>query len=169
LPFLLYIASKYASSPKRIHLRIGGAMPRNFNVLNIARLRCRDSQPKKHIRRIMAQEATMKILRSVNRRGFNVGTAGWFTVLKPNTWFAASRLQGASRPFTGQVMGTWHQGPKGHATTAGAFPASGRETAVSLQALKLSAHDRSPMRLALAATAAIAITSGLLWWMIQAQ
>jgi len=34
----------------------------------------------------------MKILRSVTRRGFNIGAAGYFNVLKPNTWFAASRF-----------------------------------------------------------------------------
>jgi hypothetical protein len=35
--------------------------------------------------------------------------------------------------------------------------------------MELNAHDRSPMRLVLAAFSAIAITSGLLWWMIQKQ
>jgi len=34
----------------------------------------------------------MKILRSITRRGYSVGTAGYFSVLKPNSWFPASRL-----------------------------------------------------------------------------
>ncbi len=34
----------------------------------------------------------MKILRSVTRRGFDVITAGYYTLLKRNTWFAASRF-----------------------------------------------------------------------------
>ena len=39
----------------------------------------------------------MRLLRSITRRGFDIGTAGWFTVLKPNTWFPASRLPGRFR------------------------------------------------------------------------
>lgn len=39
----------------------------------------------------------MKILRAVNRRGFDVGVAGYFNVLRPNTWFAASRFRDKSR------------------------------------------------------------------------
>jgi hypothetical protein len=42
-------------------------------------------------------EEIMKLLRSITRRGFEVGTAGWFTVLKQNTWFPASRLPGRFR------------------------------------------------------------------------
>lgn len=38
------------------------------------------------------REEIVKILRSVNRRGSSVGTAGYFTVLRANTWFAASRF-----------------------------------------------------------------------------
>lgn len=34
----------------------------------------------------------MKILRSVTHRGSTVGEAGYFTVLRANTWFAASRF-----------------------------------------------------------------------------
>ena len=38
----------------------------------------------------------MKLLRSITQRGPTIGTAGFFTVLKANTWFPASRLP---RPF----------------------------------------------------------------------
>src|SRR5277367_4040028 len=48
----------------------------------------------------------MKLLRSITRRGFNVGTAGWFTVLKPNTWFPASRLPGRFRYRSSQSAET---------------------------------------------------------------
>ena len=48
----------------------------------------------------------MKLLRSITRRGFEVGTAGWFTVLKPNTWFPASRLPGSFRYRSNQSVET---------------------------------------------------------------
>lgn len=41
----------------------------------------------------------MKILRSVTRRGFEVGTAGWFTITGPRRWFPASRLPGGFQDF----------------------------------------------------------------------
>jgi hypothetical protein len=94
----------------------------------------------------------MKILRSVNRRGFSVGTAGWFTVLRPNTWFPASRLPGK-----------FHY-PRGRSN--GAAELDGRETTVRFQAMTLGVRDRRLMRPALIVLAAIAITSVLLWWIM---
>jgi hypothetical protein len=94
----------------------------------------------------------MKILRSVTRRGFNVGSAGWFTVLKPNTWFAASRLQDNLHHLSGR--------PKGVAE-----PSSQNLAAPSLS-VNLSANDPGLMRLALTTLGAIAITSALLWWIM---
>jgi hypothetical protein len=47
----------------------------------------------------------MKILRSVNHRGFSVGSAGWFTVLRPTYRFAASRLPAGFRHRSGQAKG----------------------------------------------------------------
>lgn len=92
----------------------------------------------------------MKILRSVTRRGFSVATAGWFTVLKPNTWFAASRLQGHR-----------HNGrPK-----VGAEPGSLNPATPSLS-VNLRANDPGSMRLALTIMGATAITSVLLWWIM---
>lgn len=70
----------------------------------------------------------MKILRSVTRRGFNVGTAGWFTVLKPNTWFPASRLPAGFHYLGGRPMGV--VGPDNPGTT------------IPLQILKPSVRDR---------------------------
>lgn len=106
----------------------------------------------------------MKILRSVNRRDPNVGTAGWFTVLRPTKWIAASRLPDAARHFSAPSQRARRQALERPA----AFTRS-QETTPFLQAMELNAHDRSPMRLVLAAFSAIAITSGLLWWMIQKQ
>ena len=90
----------------------------------------------------------MKILRSVTQRGFSVGTAGWFTVLRPNTWFAASHLRSGVRyPSGGHDGATW----------------SGSAKAPSLL-VKLRESDRGWLRPALAVLGAVAITSVLLWW-----
>ena len=93
----------------------------------------------------------MKILRSVTRRGFNVGTAGWFTVLRPNSWFPASRFPQTRRIVTGHSIGA-----ESAATTAPRIRV-------------LSGPDRNPFRMGLIALAAIAITSTLLVWIIQAR
>jgi len=102
----------------------------------------------------------MKILRSVPRRGFSVGTAGWFTVVSPNRWFAASRLPMGSRNLVSlseeisapEQMTLYH-------------PAS-QEAAEPLQTVKLRTPDHSVMRSVLIVLAAAAITSALLWWLI---
>jgi len=44
----------------------------------------------------------MKILRSVTRRGFRVEPAGFYTLLKLNKWFPASRLPVPFRYRTSQ-------------------------------------------------------------------
>lgn len=94
----------------------------------------------------------MKILRAVNRRGFSLGTAGWFTVLKPNTWFAASRLRDG-RPYS-----------SGRAKSI-AGPGSENLKAPSL-IVNLSTYDSGLVRMALTFLVAIAITAALLWWIM---
>lgn len=96
----------------------------------------------------------MKILRSVNRRGFNVGTAGWFTVLKPNTWFPASRLPGSFRYLSGQWPGAGE--PLRNVPSA------------HLQILKTDQRQRGLMQPALIVLLATAITAILLWWLMGA-
>jgi hypothetical protein len=94
----------------------------------------------------------MKILRSVNRRGFSVGKAGWFTVLLPNTWFPASRLNESVRHRRyqpGEATGSLRSSP----------------ATLSLN-VKLNTNDPGPMQLALTVLGAMAITSALLWWII---
>jgi hypothetical protein len=104
----------------------------------------------------------MKILRSVSRRGFSVGTAGWFTVLRPNTWFPASRLPKAARGFESPT--------KGAAETAegqGALGGDrGQAKAVRWLAMERSAEDRHRIRSASAVLGALAITSAMLWWIM---
>ncbi len=48
----------------------------------------------------------MKILRSVNRRSFNVQPAGYFNVMRPSTRFTPSRPPGDFRYLAGQSKGT---------------------------------------------------------------
>lgn len=91
----------------------------------------------------------MKLLRSITRRGFDVGTAGWFTVLKPNTWFPASRLPGRFR---------YRSSPSAEKTAV--------DHAISLPILLPTTKDHRLGRSALVVLAAVAITSALLWWIM---
>ena len=91
----------------------------------------------------------MKLLRSITRRGFEVGTAGWFTVLKPNTWFPASRLPGGFAIAVVRLLRRLRWSTQFH-------------FASSLPATK----DRRLVRSALVVLAAVAITSALLWWIM---
>lgn len=88
----------------------------------------------------------MKLLRSITRRGFDVSSAGWFTVLKPNTWLAASRLR-TTRP------------------RAAAHPHTLIQTAPTLN-VKLNANDPSFGRLAFTIGLALVITAVLLLWIM---
>jgi len=93
----------------------------------------------------------MKILRSVNRRGFNVGSAGYFSVLKPNTWFPASRLPG---PFRYRASQSAETSPLR------------QEAVIPPNIMTLSAEHRGLLHSILVVLAAIAITLGLLWWIM---
>lgn len=97
----------------------------------------------------------MKLLRSITRRGFDVGSAGWFTILKPNTWFPASRLPAGFRYRSSQSM-----------QVTAVYHADNFKTAASPRILFPSTKDRSLVRGALVLVAAIAITSALLWWIM---
>lgn len=92
----------------------------------------------------------MKILRSVTRRGFNVGTVGWFTVLKPNSWFPASRLPSGFHHRSGGIDAAWP-----------------RREAIAPRITNLSAGDRNWMRLAVIVLVAMAVTSLLLLWIMR--
>lgn len=99
----------------------------------------------------------MKILRSITHRGFSIGTAGWFTVLRPNTWFPASRLPAGfhSQPIRSTIAGS--SGVPNHTGNLEVAPAP---------ALIVGAPTLRPLRVASIVTAAIAITSALLWWIM---
>lgn len=103
----------------------------------------------------------MKLLRSVTRRGFSIGTAGWFTVLRPNTWFPASRLSAGfhSPPIRSTMAGS--AGDQDHKSHPGNL-----NEAIPAPALITSVPDPRPLRMTLIAVAAIAITAALLWWIM---
>ena len=104
----------------------------------------------------------MKILRAVNRRGFSVGTAGWFTVLRPNTWFPASRLRSTLR-------GSGIQGKEIAVQVPGPDALSGSGIAgrsVQWLAMEPNLEGRDRMRSASVIFGAVAITSAMLWWIM---
>jgi hypothetical protein len=88
----------------------------------------------------------MKLLRSITQRGATIATAGYFTVLKPNTWFPASRLPG---PFRYRA--------------ASSAPTLAETTAPNI--ITLSAEQRRPMRQGLILIASAAIVYALLSWL----
>lgn len=103
----------------------------------------------------------MKILRSVMRRGFSVGSAGYFTVLKPNTWFAASRLSDSFRYPMDRYKGV-AEGQNSLDFQAG--------QAAKMPSLLVRWRPQEPrrVRMALILLAAIMITAALLWWIMGA-
>jgi hypothetical protein len=99
----------------------------------------------------------MKILRSVTRRGFTVGTAGMFTIVSPNRWFAASQFPRSFERLRGQSAEA--------AAAAGRAPRGADQWAPSSPHIMiLSPDDRHPMRFALIALLATALAFLILWW-----
>lgn len=102
----------------------------------------------------------MKILRSVLRRGYTVGTAGFFTITSPNRWFAASRLP-EDFPFAGQSKET--AAPSANELNARGY-VEGQPAELPADFLEESKPDRYTIRLALVFLGATAIALALLWW-----
>lgn len=98
------------------------------------------------------KEQPMRILRSITQRGNDIRTAGWFTVVRRNTWFAASRLpDGFHRTGDPSRTLTW----------------TGRQpVAAPSLAVNLNTQAAGPMRLTLTVLGALAITSAMLWWIM---
>jgi hypothetical protein len=100
----------------------------------------------------------MKILRSVTRRGFHMGTAGWFTVLRPNTWFPATRLHD----------GTHHLPRRSRSVLEPQeWNGNSEKSRVAPRIITLNGHDPRLLRRAFIILAAITITSLLLLWIIR--
>ena len=102
----------------------------------------------------------MKILRSVTRRGFTVGTAGMFTIVSPNRWFAASQFPESFQPFGGRSKAA---AAPAVAAVKPPYRMDGHAT-TSPQILVRSAQDRCPMRFALVLLLAAAVALFILWW-----
>lgn len=102
----------------------------------------------------------MKILRSVIRRGYTVGTAGFFTITSPNRWFAASRLP-EDFPFAGHSGET--TAPSADEGKAPGY-VEGQPAELPADFLEESKPDRHTMRLALIFLGATAVALALLWW-----
>lgn len=104
----------------------------------------------------------MKILRSVTRRGFTVGTAGWFSVTSPNRWFAASRFPRASRYISEEFQAIESPKPPAHSITPiGAV--------IPPRIITLGADQRHPVRRLLILSVAFAISLIMLWWIARAR
>ncbi len=103
----------------------------------------------------------MKVLRSVLRRGYTVGTAGFFTITSANRWFAASRLVEDFPTVTDHTKRT--AAPSEAELKASAY-VEGRPAEVPADFLQESKPDRHTMRLALVFLGAAAVALALLWW-----
>ena len=88
----------------------------------------------------------------MNRRGFSVERAGWFSVLRPDARFTPRRLSWDFHYLGDQPKGTDR------------VYVDSQKMAKPLQILQASTHDHSTSQSVLIVLAAIAITLGLLWW-----
>jgi len=102
----------------------------------------------------------MKILRSVNRRGCSTESIGFYTVLRPNKWFAASRLPGSFHYLSSRFKGAALTPAPERKTPS---QADSRETTIQSQIMNRSAQDHRLVRPALIVLAAIAIPLIFLW------
>ena len=105
----------------------------------------------------------MKIRRTLKRRGFSVRTAGWFTVLRPDGWSVDSRQPGSLHPLTN----------RSNRVTSTLAPEQkvlnnleGQEATMAPSLMQLCTHDLRLKRTALIISAAMTITSILLWWIM---
>ena len=142
----------YRAQPDRLPPPIKGS-PSVAKTI-ILRSQCRRLRPTTRAR---VQEEAMKILRSVNRRSFNVEPAGYFNVLMPSKRFTTSHPPGQFRYLTGQSRGTVFS--RAHENPAAAPP---------FQLISMP-HRNDPgyrrlLRPASIALAATALTLFLVWW-----
>lgn len=101
----------------------------------------------------------MKILRALAHRGSSVGTAGYFSVLKANTWFAATRFPDRFPHLHERVEAALREPTQGQKISGA--PAN--------QALIHLELDQPPeplrlMRLALIVLVSSGVTVFLFWW-----
>jgi len=107
------------------------------------------------------QVDAMKILRSMNRGGSSTESIGFYTLLKPGKWFAASRLAGSFH----------YPGSRSRSALLAPVPeqnvpsqADSRETAIPVKTVQPGAQNHPLVSSLLTVLGAIAITLLLLWW-----
>jgi hypothetical protein len=103
----------------------------------------------------------MKILRSVTQRGSSIDSAGYFSVVRPSKWFAASRLP-RGFPFFGDRWKVVAQPTAQEQRVLGHF--EGHVATQELQIIRVIEEDRHFMRGALIVLIAVAASAVLLWW-----
>jgi hypothetical protein len=84
-----------------------------------------------------------------------VQSAGFYTVLNANTWFASSRLRG-------KFFSLDEQSKRAVSAPAPELPIDGNQTTISLSVMDTSQQDHRVLRPVLVLLAAIALTWGLL-------
>lgn len=95
----------------------------------------------------------MKILRSVVNRGARVQSAGYFSVVEPHTWFAATRFPDRFPRLR----------ERAEAAAEGQTPGAGHPTTVHLE-LEPAPEPLRLLRSALILLAAVGITVFAFWW-----
>ncbi len=105
----------------------------------------------------------MKIRRTLSHRGFSVATAGYFTVLKPDKWSAVSRQPGTLHTFTDRSKRAASTLAPEQRVLNGM---NGQQATVDPAMMQLRTQDLSLKRAALIVSAAMTITSALLWWIM---
>ena len=101
----------------------------------------------------------MKIIRSVTHRGNDVGTAGYFSVLRTNSWFAASRYPDRFPNLHARIEAAAQQKEQEEAGLNG----SNDQLAVHLD-LNAPKEPLPWMRLTATVLLAFGIISFLYWW-----
>ena len=101
----------------------------------------------------------MKIFRSVTHRGSSVGTAGYFTVLRPNTWFAATRFPDRFPNLHERVQAAAQESAQEQKTSN----AKANQSTLHLE-LKPPPEPLQLLRSAFILLVAAGITIFLLWW-----
>jgi hypothetical protein len=107
------------------------------------------------------RKSPAKSPRTWNRREFSVGSAGYFTVLKPAVWSSASRLPGGFRYLGGQPKPADSANPPQHKAES---PAISHSATIRLQTIEPVTQDHPLARPALIVLGAAAISAILLWW-----
>jgi hypothetical protein len=105
----------------------------------------------------------MKILRTVNRRGLGTESIGFYALLKPKRWFAASRLPGSFHYLAGRSKVA---APAPEPGLKALEKADSKETTMLSQVMESSGSGRERAQTGLIFLAAIAATLFVLWFII---